>query len=60
MIHDFVLNFFLYNSEFWGILDSLMLDLDMICVIHFIYLFFIYYNLMARKKRSYNNLRQKK
>ena len=54
MIHDFVLNFILYNSEFWGILDSLMLDLDMICVIHFIF-FLIYYNLMARKKRSYNN-----
>ena len=33
MIHDFVLDLFLYNLEIFGIfLDSVILDLDMICI----------------------------
>ena len=32
MIHDFILNFVLYDSEFWRTLDFLILDLDMICI----------------------------
>ena len=33
MIHDFLWDFFLYNLEFLDILDSLILDLNMICII---------------------------
>lgn len=32
MIHDFLWDFFLYNLEFLDILDSLILDLNMICI----------------------------
>lgn len=32
MIHDFLWDFFLYNLEFLDILDSLILNLNMICI----------------------------
>ena len=32
MIHDFVLNFVSSDLEFWRILDSLILDLDTMCI----------------------------
>lgn len=32
MIYDFLWDFFLYNLEFLDILDSLILNLNMICI----------------------------
>ena len=34
MLHDFVWEFFLYSLEFLCILDSFIVDLDMICIIN--------------------------
>ena len=41
MIYDFVWGVFLDKLEFWGILDSLILDLDMICITYISFIFAI-------------------
>ena len=53
---DFVFNFFAYNIEFLSILDSLVLHLDMICIIYISIYIVVFIHSFFYKNIFYKNI----